>query len=198
MNHYGLNLNEYLLIIEPETSVRQQIQSLKQAFKDRYRFKNAVISKAHITLMRCLQYESYEQLIVRKLRAMSTCVTPFGVELKGFGNFGHTLYIDVKTHTPILNIVTNRRAELRPFLHNGAKGTPFFTTRPHITIARGLTPTQCQMAWTNWSRMPFCSFFRATEMVLLKRQAGRIGYRRVARFNFTGRVSLPTQGILFN
>lgn len=198
MDFHGLHLNEYLLIIEPEPRIKQQIKSLKQLFKQRHRFENAIVSKAHLTLMRCLQYESYEQLIVQKLRAISTSVAPFGIELQGFGNFGHALYIDVKTHAPILNIVSNRKAELRPYVYSGTKNTPFFVNKPHITIARRLTPTQCQMAWSIWNRASYYGCFQAREMLLLKRRAGTRAYQKVERFSFSGHVPMPTQGVLFN
>lgn len=198
MEFHGLNLNEYLLIIEPEPGVRQQIQSLKRLFKQRHRFENAIITKAHLTLMRCLQYESYEQLIIRKLKAISATVAPFGIELQGFGNFGHALYIDVKNRSPILDIVSNRKAELKPYVYSKSGGTPFFVTKPHITIARRLTPTQCDMAWAIWSRIPYNGGFRAKEMLLLKRRVGTNAYRSVQRFTFGGPVPRLTQGKLFN
>jgi len=197
MEFHGLNLNEYLLIIEPENQIRQQIHSLKRLFKQRHRFENAIVSKAHLTLMRCLQYESYERLLARKLQAIAATVKPFGVELQGFGNFGHTLYIDVKTVVPILDIVSNRKTELRPFVYN-SKNTPFFVRRPHITIARSLTPAQCSSAWTIWNRMSYQAYFQAKHMVLLKRRVGTHTYHQVEKFTFGGHTPYPVQGRLFN
>jgi len=198
MEFHGLNLNEYLLVIEPENEIRQQIQQLKQLFMQRYRLSNAIVSKPHLTLMRCLQYESYEGLMVQKLRNIAAAVTPFGIQLQGFGNFGHAVYVDVKTDIPILEIVTNRKAELRPFVYNQLKTSPFFVTKPHITIARRLTPAQCTMVWAGWSRIPFEGQFFARNMLLLKRRAGTRRYRKVEKFTFGGQAPHVIQGRLFN
>lgn len=198
MEFHGLNLNEYLLIIEPETEIKQQIQQLKQLFTQRYRFNNAIVSKTHLTLMRCLQYESYEGLITQKLQNIAASTTPFSIHLQGFGNFGHTLYVNVKTAVPIVEIVANRRKELRPFVYNQLKTSPFFVTKPHITIARRLTPAQCSMVWAGWSRIPFEGHFRARNMLLLKRRVGTHRYRKVEKFTFSGRVPRTIQGRLFN
>jgi len=185
MEFQGVNLNEYLLIIEPENPIRQQIQSLKRYFKARHRFDNAIVSKAHLTLMRFLQYESYEGLIIRRLRTMASSIEPFIIELQNFGTFGHAIYIDVKTVQPVLDVVYNRRSELRPFVYSD-KSTPVFIRKPHITVARRLTPPQCSSVWALWHRMSYHASFRASHMVLLSRRAGTRTYRQVAKFTFGG------------
>ncbi|WP_257666149.1 2'-5' RNA ligase family protein [Parapedobacter tibetensis] len=198
MDFNGLTLNEYLLIIEPEASVKQQIQRFKRYFIQSYRFSNAIVTRTHLTLMRCLQYESYESRFVQKLRNISATVSPFDIELQGFGNFGHTLYIDVKTIHPILDVVSNRKEEIKPFVNRNMKQAPFFVKKPHITIARQLTPTQCNMVWALWSRAKYEGRFHAKKMLLLKRRVGTRTYRKVEKFTFRGQIPYPIQGRLFN
>ncbi len=197
MDFYGLTLNEYLLIIEPETQVRQQIQRFKRYFVQSYRFSNAIVTRTHLTLMKCLQYESYENRFVQKLRSISATVAPFDIELQGFGSFGHTIYIDVNTVQPILDVVANRKEEIKPFINNMKQG-PFFVRKPHITIARHLTPSQGNMAWALWSKAKYEGRFRAKNMLLLKRKVGTHAYRKVEKFAFAAQIPYPVQGRLFD
>src|SRR5690606_1175315 len=118
-NTFGFYLYEYLLIIEPTGTVQKQLQAFKQYFIKSYRYSNTVVSKSHLTLMRFIQYDSYEKSIIDELQRLSASVTPFDVELQGFGSFGHTLFVNVKSADPILELTTKRRQALRPFLRNG-------------------------------------------------------------------------------
>ena len=102
LSRYGLHLHEYLLIIEPSNPVQQQLRAFKQYFISTHRYANAIVTKSHITLMRFIQYDSYEKLIIRELQRVATMAAPFDVELGGFGSFGHTLFVDIKSAAPIL------------------------------------------------------------------------------------------------
>ena len=197
LNSLGGHLYEYLLIVEPADIAQKQIQAFKRYFLRSHRYSNAVISKSHITLMRFVQYESYEKRIIQKFQQLAASVEPFDVELQDFGSFGHTLFIDVKSIHPILNVVSTRRQELRPLL-NGVKGaTPYFVTKPHVTIARNLTPSQTDTIWPIWKRTKYRGTFRAKNMVLLKRLVGTQSYSVVRKFNFLGILPPFTQGKLF-
>ncbi len=194
---FGLHLCEYLLIIEPVDLVQKQLRAFKQYFLKSHRYPNAIVSKSHITLMRFIQYDSYEKHIVKELQQLAATVAPFDVELQGFGSFGHTLFVDVKSSSPIIGLVSKRRRELRPLV-NGVKGhPPYFTTKPHITIARKLTPPQNEAIWPIWNRTKYSGVFRARNMTLLKRMVGTQRYAVVRKFNFLDMPPPFTQGKLF-
>lgn len=196
-HRFGLHLCEYLLIIEPIDQVQKHLQGFKQYFLKNHRYPNAIVSKSHITLMRFIQYDSYEKHIVKELELLAAAVTPFDVELQGFGSFGHTLFVDVKSAGPILGLVAKRRRELRR-LANGVKGhPPYFATKPHITIARKLTPPQNEAIWPIWKRTRYHGVFRARNMVLLKRMVGTHPYSVVRKFNFLDMPPQFFQGKLF-
>lgn len=197
LNSLGVQLYEYLLIVEPVDVAQKQIQAFKQYFLKSHRYPNAVISKSHITLMRFTQYESYEKRIIQKFQQLAASTVPFDIELQDFGNFGHTLFIDVKSTHPILSVVSKRRQELCPLL-NGVKGVnPHFVTKPHVTIARNLTPSQTDAIWPIWKRTRYNGTFRAKRMILLKRMVGTQSYSVVRKFNFLGIPPPFTQGKLF-
>lgn len=197
LNSLGGHLYEYLLIVEPIDIVQKQIQAFKRYFSKSHRYPNAIISKGHLTLLRFMQYESYEERIVQKFQQLAASVSPFDIKLQDFGNFGHTLFIDVKSIHPILNVISARRQELRPLL-NRVKGTaPHFVTKPHITIARNLTPSQTNTIWPIWKRTKYSGSFRAKNMTLLRRLAGTHSYEVVRKFNFLGMLPPFVQGKLF-
>ncbi|WP_262245868.1 2'-5' RNA ligase family protein [Parapedobacter soli] len=196
-HHYGLHLYEYLLILEPNGLVQKQLRSFKQYFLSNHRYPNAIVSKGHITLMRFIQYGSYEKSIIRELQRIADIATPFNVELCGFGSFGHTLFVDVRSPAPILQLASRHRQQLRPLV-NGVKGHPArFVTKPHITIARQLTPSQHAAIWPIWNRTEYNGEFRARNMTLLRRRAGTLTYSTVHKFDFLGLSPMFIQGKLF-
>ena len=197
VSHYGLHLYEYLLIIEPDRLVQKQIQAFKQYFISSHRYPNAIVSKSHITLMRFIQYDSYEKPITRALQQVAAQANSFDVELRGFGTFGHTLFVDIASANPILQLVHAHRQLLRP-LTSSVKGyAARFVTKPHITIARKLTPPQHEVIWPIWNRTNYSSGFRARNMTLLKRRVGTHTYSTVQKFDFLGILPAFTQGKLF-
>ncbi|SEK30688.1 2'-5' RNA ligase family protein [Parapedobacter koreensis] len=194
----GYHLQEYLLIIEPIDQAQKQIQAFKRYFIKNHRYHNAIVSRGHITLMRFLQHEHVEQRIVQKLQQLANSIQPFEVELQNFGSFGHTLFIDVKSADPILQLVATHKQELRPLLSGAKHLAPYFAAKPHITIARNLTPAQHEIIWPIWKRTRYHDTFRANNMVLLKRAAGiQSRYAVVRKFDFLGLLPPFIQGKLF-
>lgn len=195
--HYGLQLYEYLLIIEPNGLVQKQLRAFKQYFINNHRYSNAVVSQSHMTLMRFIQYDSYEKHLIREFQRIAAMANPFDVELRGFGSFGHTLFVDVKSATPILQLLAKHRRALSPLV-NGVKGsTARFVTKPHISIARKLTPPQNAIIWPIWNRTEYSGEFRARHMTLLRRRVGTYTYSTVQKFEFLGVLPAFTQGKLF-
>lgn len=193
---FGFHLYEYLLILEPVADAQKQIRAFKDYFKKSHHYPNAIVSKAHITLMRFVQYDTYEQRIINQLQQLAAAVTPFTVELQGFGSFGHTLFVDVKPVDNIRELVYLHRHALRPLLNS--KGfSPYFVTKPHVTIARNLTPAQHETIWPIWNRTKYRGSFPANNMTLLKRKVGTFRYSVVQKFNFLGLSPHVTQGRLF-
>jgi 2''-5'' RNA ligase len=190
---HGFSLYEYLLIIEPTERAQKEIQAFKRYFIKNYPYRNAIVSKAHITLARFVQYGSFESRIIQRLQSLASHVAPFDIILDGFGTFGHTIFVDVVPSEPMAQLINMHRQELRPLL--GSRGT--FASKPHITIARKLTPDQNNVVWPMWRRTLYRSSFRAKNITLLRRPAGTHGYALVKRFSFLGLPSFSTQGRLF-
>ena len=144
-----------------------------------------------------IQNDSYERCLIKKFQQLPAMANPFDVDLCGFGSFDHTLFVDIKSGTPVLQLVTTHRHTLRPLV-NGSNGHSVrFTGKPHITIARKLTPSQHASIWPIWRRTQYSSTFRARNMTLLKRQVGTYQYSTVHKFDFLGLPPAFTQGKLF-
>ncbi len=197
LNLLGCRLHEYLLIIEPSSQTQKELQAFKRYFTMCHQYPNAIVSKSHITLLRFLQYESYEKRIVHRLQQLADLAMPFNVELAGFGSFGHTLYVDIKSTRPILELVSTYRQGLRPWIYGMKGSSPYYVTKPHITIARNLTPSQGETVWPIWRNTRYCSSFQAKNMTLLKRLVGTHSYSVVRKFNFLGLLPPVVQGKLF-
>jgi len=176
--------SEYLLVLQLSAKVSEEISAYKDIFKREYQFSNAVITRPHLTLMKFFQYDSYEALIVNKLKLLAETVSPFNVQLENFGTFGHTIYAHVKTTHPILEILYHRKEELKPLLC-GSKNT-FFVSRPHISIARGLQRKQYAIAWEKWQSKKYHANFKTISMILLKRNKDNFAYKEVKTFYFGG------------
>ena len=194
---YGIHLCDYLLIIEPAEPVRSQLKAFKAYFLKTHRYPNAIVTKGHLTLARFFLSASYEKQIIRKLERLAITVIPFEVELQGFGSFGHSLYLDVKSSAPIHNLLSSQRRQLRPILNSSTLAPPYFSSKPHLTIARGLTPAQHDVIWPIWNRTKYTGKFAATHMTLLKRPLGGVSYTVVRRFHFQAIPPAYVQGSLF-
>lgn len=203
MWHQTINpVFDYLLIIEPEVSVKKQIRRFQQFFTKNTQFRNAVTSQPHLTLMKALQTEMNELRIVNKLRRLAENIQPFDVRLSGFGVFQNTIYVDVQTVEPILDIVSKKKNEVLAVMNRNMPQAPYFASKPHVTIARGLTQAQRRTVWPTWREANFEEQFTAKRMTLLKRRAGHLEkYQLVEHFAFKGMNDIPspaTQLQLFN
>jgi len=186
---------DYLLIIEPPRSVQKQIHAFKEYFRKSYRYPNAIVSKAHITVLKFRQYETFEKQLIRHFKRLATYITPFDIVLHGFGSFVHTLYVDVRTTGDFIDVLSQHRNELRPFLKSEGF-PPHFVSKFHMTIARNLTPLQHDIIWPSWNRTKYYDRFLADHMVLLKRRCGTLSYSVVQKFPFQA-IRPVTQGRLF-
>lgn len=194
---FEFQLYEYLLILAPDEPVQQELQAFKRYFLKSHPYPNAIVTKGHITLMRFIQYDSYEKPIVSGLRQLATSTIPFDVKLQDFGSFGHTIFVDIKSAAPILELVSKHKNALRPLFNKNNAFAPHFVTKPHITIARNLTPTQNNYVWPIWNRTRYRSMFQAKDMVLLRRKTGNHGYTVLYKFHFLGLPPAFKQGELF-
>lgn len=181
---------EYLLIISPDKNTSQKLAAIKQHFKQVYKCRFAAHLKPHITLIRFFQYQEWESAIKKEFQSFSDRIPPVRIELADFGQFPtHTIYVDVKNREPIQKIVDGMASQSWDWLKPVGKFKPYFSTKPHMTIARRMTGEQFRRGWEDWKDKHFEAVFEAPEMVLLKKQWNQEGkpigpYKEVAKFSF--------------
>jgi 2'-5' RNA ligase len=181
-----LNLCEYLLIISPDSSTLANIAVIKDIFKTKYECTHAANLIPHITLINFVQLEMNETRITNYLKNISKSINTFDVQLNGFGQFPtHTIYINVLTKEPIVTLVKKIKSSSKKFLQLTKVSKPIFITKPHLTVARAMKPTQFNTAWNDWKDERFVATFQAKEMLLLKQKIKGRKYEAVEAFTFS-------------
>src|SRR4051794_37087885 len=102
---------EYLLVLSPHQALWDEIKTIKEKFAKDYDCETAKRGLPHITLIAFRQMQTMERQILPKLRSIANTLSPFKVELKGFGSFpSHTIYINITSKVEIVNAVKALRA----------------------------------------------------------------------------------------
>jgi 2'-5' RNA ligase len=185
-NRLKIEIGEFLLIIPPDEKVNAEVFSIKKEFDLNYGCSYSANLTPHITLTNFLQFEMMENRIIQQLERFSKSIRPFNIDLKGFGGFPtHSIYVNILRKKPIVEIVKGIRSNFASILNFDEKYKPKFITQPHLTIARGMTTAQYDMAFTEWRDEQFDSGFYADNMTLLKRLPGS-NYQTVKKFSFAG------------
>lgn len=191
---------QYLLVLQPHEELNNRIRQIKEDFAIKYDCTIAKHSRPHITLANFVQYDLSESRVISRLRSIASQISPFKVDLDGFGSFPeHTIYINVSTKVKIVEAVREIRQAQRLMKIDQAN-KPYFITEPHLTIARKLLPWQYEKGWLELSNTHFTGGFMADNMLLLKRGPDREfnKYTEIARFSFEGKkVASAVQTKLF-
>ncbi len=188
---------QYLLVIEPHESLRNEISSIKKLFADKYDCAAAVIGKPNITLVRFEQYEMMEQRILRRLQSLTAEQNSFLVELHDFGSFPtHSIFINVTTQTQIIELVKS----FRPIQHLfkiDKERKPHFITDPHINIARKLLPWQYEKGWLEMSHTHFSGRFVVDHLLLLRKRESEKTFEMIRKFKLLNEKVVTVQSELF-
>ena len=192
-----LHMSEYLLVLQPNEELRDRIMHVKAEFADKYEASMAKFLKPHITLVNFMTWDMMEEKVTQRLRHIAMGTTPFKVELKDYGSFPtHTIYINITTKVPIVNLVKEIRQAQR-LMKADPSFDPHFMMEPHLTIARKLLPWQYEKGWLEYSHKHFTGKFVADSMLLLKRRAGTKAYQIVGRYEFQNLPVATRQASLF-
>ena len=185
---------EYLMIIPPSDSVSGKVTEIKIIFSEVHGCKNAARLTPHLTMINFLQRESMEFRIINCFDKFTQYIDPFPIELDGFGEFPHhSIYVNLSSAEPVVNLVKDMRSKFQRILKISDFLKPTFTTKPHLTIARGMTEEQHQTVWPIYKKEEFNESFIADEMILIKREVDpftlkAIGkYKVVHHFPFRGK-----------
>lgn len=178
----GLELNEYLLVIEPNDDVMQKIYAFKKLFAEAYECLQVLHSRPHIALLKFTQCYINEQKIVYGIQQIVQQYHPFQIKINGFGSFPtHTIYANIESKNDVVEMVKSIKP-MHAFLKLDNDNKPHFITEPYITIARKLLPWQFEKALLEYSKTHFTASFMANDLVLLKRPIFGKVYSVAAKF----------------
>jgi 2'-5' RNA ligase len=193
----GYRLNEYLLVLSPNEELRNKIISIRKDFNEKYKSSMPLTGKPHMALVRFVTWNMMEDKLVNRFHHIALGMTPFKVELKGFGSFpSHTIFINVATKIPVQELVKQLRTTQK-MMKADPDHDPHFIADPFIAVARKLLPWQYEKGWLEYSHMNFTAKIIADGMLLLKRALGEKAYQVVQRFEFMNMPVATKQGELF-
>lgn len=160
----------YYIALVPDPPLRDTVDSLKTALKQRFGATHALKSPAHITLqMPFHKLESEEPELMSCLREFASGEGQMTVRLNGFGCFSpRVLFVKVENHKPLQELQSRLKKQLISHLGfpEPQKKTKF---HPHMTIAnRDLSETDFHTAWSEFQVRDFQASFCADSLHLLK------------------------------
>jgi len=193
----GYRVYEHLLVFNPHEALQNQIQAIQKEFAEKYKDSSALYIKPNVALVQFYSYEMTHERIVSRLGTIAMGITPFKVELNGFGSFpSHTIFANITTKVPIQEVIKELKSATQLMTLN-KENKPHFIEESHLTICRKLKPWQYEQGWLEYSHRHFSGRFIADSMLLLKRLAGEKGYQIVKRFEFQNLPVTTKQGNLF-
>jgi 2'-5' RNA ligase len=193
----GYLVNEYAIVLQPHEELSNTIMQEKKEFAERFECPEALYVKPRVTLVHFKQHELMELHIVRQLKNITSALSSFKVELKGFGSFpSHTIYINITSKVQIMDIVKELRASQK-LMKLDDDNKPYFLTEPQISIVRKLQPWQYEKSWLEYEHKHFHGRFIADHVLLLKRREGSKPWQTAGRFAFQNVKTETKQGNLF-
>lgn len=194
----GYRISEYLLVIQPNESLSDEIIALKKNFNQQFQVETFVNKQVQISLVNFFQYDISENKIIRELKKITSHIRPEIIELNGFGSFPtHTIYIDISNKQTLKELVKTIRTSTQLLMKLNDENKPHFIIEPYFTVAQKLMPWQYEKAWIEYSNKHFSGKFIATGVTLLKRNAETKYFKPVRYFQFGSALVVEQETLLF-
>ncbi len=161
----------YFIAVVPPPPVFEEALEVKHRFSREYGTKAALKSPPHITLhMPFRMKEEREDELIRKLRGSLEGVSPFRLELDGFGAFPpRVIYIHANLSEELRELYHRVRRRMQQFLHTDASDWKNRGFTPHLTVAfRDLKKARFKEAWEKYGGKPFDASWEVTGIHLLR------------------------------
>ena len=170
LSHEHGYLYEYSLVASPSEEVYKQVTTEKQSFYNAYQEKVSIKTKPYITIANFLAKEAMEETIIRWMNRSIATQPRFSVLLNNFGGFPpNTIYIRVQHAQPFNKLATALQS-VNHFITSNNCPPMHLVTKPHLTIARRLSPEVFAKAMLDYSPKTFEASFELNELILLRRQ----------------------------
>lgn len=178
-------LYEYLLVVDPDVSVRDKVAAEKQSFYDEFREKASIGAGAHIIVASFLAREEMEDTLIRWIQRICDQVNPFRVTLNNYSGFPpHTIYLRVQDPMPFLHL--NQQLKAVDDLVRSSSCPPVrLMAKPHLSLARRLPEPVYTKAMFCYSQKTFHETFMAQDLRLLRRAHQFDDCKMVNKFPFS-------------
>ncbi|WP_417608002.1 RNA 2',3'-cyclic phosphodiesterase [Owenweeksia hongkongensis] len=166
----------YFIAIIPPSSVREELQGLKELFRDKYSSKASLNSPPHITLHMPFKFsDKKREKMLKSLANVAAHQEPFEVKLKNFSAFTpRVIYADIVENEALKelqrSIVEVCRVDLK-LLNANYKNQAY---HPHITLAfRDLKKPAFAEAWKEFENKKYNALFLVDSFCLLKHDGSK-------------------------
>ncbi|AEV34237.1 2'-5' RNA ligase [Owenweeksia hongkongensis DSM 17368] len=166
----------YFIAIIPTSSVREELQGLKELFRDKYSSKASLNSPPHITLHMPFKFsDKKKERMLKSLTNVAAHQERFEVELKNFSAFTpRVIYADIVENEALKelqrSIVEMCRVDLK-LLNANYKNQAY---HPHITLAfRDLKKPAFAEAWKEFENKKYNARFLVNSFSLLKHDGSK-------------------------
>lgn len=155
----------YFIAIYPPQKIIDEVKVFKEDLAFYYDNSKALKNDAHITLLPPFFREpELENDILTAFQKIDTDITPFKIELNGFGSFPNP-------KSPVLFVQPESNDALVELYHRVKVHFNFmkYSFQPHITVGyRNLTFENYVKAWEIYKSREFKAHFIVNEIVLLR------------------------------
>ncbi|MBL7763485.1 MAG: 2'-5' RNA ligase family protein [Chitinophagaceae bacterium] len=178
-------LHEYLLIVSPAKEVFERVMQEKNHFSKTYTWPAASKALPHITVSNFIAWNRMEDTLIRWMQRIVADQNSFSVTVNNYSGFpSHTVFLSVLEKNPFKELATRLKVVAEYIKHDNPNFPVRLISKPHITIARGLSESVYQRAIKEYASKNFISSFNVTRLELLKRSNGYEKYNSVAQFYF--------------
>lgn len=169
-------ISRYFVAIIPPSPVFEEVQELKNYFKEHYQSRAALNALPHITLYRPFLWKDIqEEFLISSLTDFSTTQQPTTIELSNFSSFPpRVIFISVSENEKLnkAQYELHRYFETTLNLFDAEyRGLPY---HPHLTLAfRDLKKPMFAQAWREFKERKFAASFIMDRINLLKHSGKR-------------------------
>ena len=155
----------YFIAIYPPQNIIEEVKIFKQDFALNFDNSKALKNEAHITLFPPFSREiTSENDILQAFQKINTTVSPFEIELNGFGSFAHpknpVVFVRPENNEQ-LNELYLRVKEIFNFMN--------YSFHPHVTVGfRNLTWENYLKAWEKYQDKEYKTKFLVDKITLLR------------------------------
>lgn len=192
----GAKTSEYLLVLDPQETLRHKIDKCREALIARYGIRQPPAGRPHVSLARFIAREEMEEKIQHRLQLIAMEEKPFVVELQDYGSYPmHAIFIRIANQPRVLELIRHLKEARR--LMKAAGEDPYFIQDPNIALAGRLPREKYLEAMKEYLHKSFSGRFVADQFLLLKRSMPGSRYQVAGRFRFECLPAQTAQGTLF-